>query len=325
MALSVNKRVIKDIHEGSISLKNEHGIYISPEDKNMYNIHFLLPGPEDTPFYGGLYHGMIRLNYNHPLGPPNIFMITPSGRFDVEKYPISTGSRGICTSFTAFHPETWTPVCNIELVLKGFISFMCDFEDGGQGTFTSNLNIIKKMAVESLEHIKKDKLIAELFPEIHNQVINKIYQPVNIGNLNRNCNKLKKINKNNKIQKKKKNKKKKKKIIYIDSDEELEREKINNNNIINFIDDFSPEKNIVKKKVTKINPNSSEEENIKRVITINPNSSEEENIKRVIKINPNSSEEENIKRVIKRDSDKKKVDTKVKKVDTKVDKNMIKN
>lgn len=133
---SVNKRVIKDIQDGIKNLKSEFGIRIAPEESNMYRVHFILPGPEDTPFEGGLYHGMIRLSDNHPHNAPNIHMITPSGRFIPEPCPIPSTSRGICTTATAFHPDTWTPMNNIETVLKGFISLMCDPYEGGIGNPT---------------------------------------------------------------------------------------------------------------------------------------------------------------------------------------------
>ena len=132
-ASNVNRRVMKDIADGRIALEEDFGIYIEPEESNMYNIHFILQGPEDTPFEGGLYHGMIRLNPDHPYSAPNIYMITPSGRFVAEGWPIPNGSRGICTTATAFHPESWTPITSITTVLKGFISLMCDPNDVGVG------------------------------------------------------------------------------------------------------------------------------------------------------------------------------------------------
>ena len=89
-----NKRVIKDIMDGMKNLKGDFGIYIAPEDTDYYKVHFVLQGPENTPFEGGLYHGMIRLNNDHPIRPPRLHMITPSGRFTAEKYPISVSSGG---------------------------------------------------------------------------------------------------------------------------------------------------------------------------------------------------------------------------------------
>ncbi|AQN68079.1 ubiquitin-conjugating enzyme E2 [Saudi moumouvirus] len=181
--LTVNKRVLKDINDGMKNLKKEFGIYIAPEENDYYKVHFILPGPEDTPFEGGLYHGMIRLNNDHPLRAPNIHMITPNGRFVVEKYPISPTSRGICTTATSFHPESWTPMNNIESVLKGFISLMCDPFDNGVGAIDSTPQQIKKLAQESINHLKSDPIVKMLFHELYDQIINNKYVPVKLSKL----------------------------------------------------------------------------------------------------------------------------------------------
>ena len=181
--MSVHKRVIKDIKDGQINLKEEFGIHIAPEENNFYQVHFILPGPEDTPYEGGLYHGLIRLNSEHPLKPPNIHMITPNGRFAVDPYPIPNGNRGICTNFTSFHPENWTPMCNIETVLKGFISFMCDPSDGGVKSIKSTPEQIRKFARESICHLTAEFIIKELFPELYQDLINGTYQKIKLRDL----------------------------------------------------------------------------------------------------------------------------------------------
>ena len=179
----IHKRVIKDIHDGTKNLKKEFGIYICPEESNFYNVHFLLPGPEDTNYEGGLYHGMIRLNPNHPHGPPNQHFITPNGRFSTEPYPIPSGSRGFCTTTSSFHPEAWTPMNNLETILKGLISLMCDPYDGGIGAINSTPEQTKKLAKESLEHIKNDAIVKELFPELHKSIVDGCYKPIKLGSI----------------------------------------------------------------------------------------------------------------------------------------------
>lgn len=184
-AITVNKRVMKDIVDGRTALKEEFAILIEPEENNMYNIHFVLQGPEDTPFEGGLYHGMIRLSPNHPINAPNIHMITPSGRFITESWPISNGSRGICTTATSFHPESWTPITSITTVLKGFISLMCDPNDVGVGGIKSTNEQKKKFTSESINCLKNDPIIKKLFPDLHASLINQTYKPLKIGDLSK--------------------------------------------------------------------------------------------------------------------------------------------
>lgn len=185
MSIEVHKRVIKDIKDGIKNLKDEFGIYIAPEENNFYHVHFILPGPEDTPFEGGLYHGMIRLNDNHPYSAPNIHMITPNGRFVPEQYPIKNGSRGICTTATAFHPESWTPINNIETVMKGFISLMCDPYDGGIGGMKSTTEQMKKMAKESIDHLKLDSVVKNLFPDLYEKIIDGTFKSVKLVELSK--------------------------------------------------------------------------------------------------------------------------------------------
>ena len=49
----------------------------------------------DEPFKGGFYHGILTLHENYPFEPPSIKMLTPSGRFIVDK--------AVCTTFTSYH------------------------------------------------------------------------------------------------------------------------------------------------------------------------------------------------------------------------------
>jgi hypothetical protein len=48
--------------------------------------------------------------------PPSVVMLTPSGRFDVNKK--------ICLSMSDFHPETWNPMWSVSTILVGLLSFM---------------------------------------------------------------------------------------------------------------------------------------------------------------------------------------------------------
>jgi len=176
MTSTVHKRVISDIRNGRINLLKEFGIHLAPEETDYYKVHFVFPGPPDTPFEGGLYHGMIRLNQMHPMGAPNIHMFTPSGRFNPEPYPIPNGSRGICTTTSAFHPESWTPMNNLETVIKGFISLMADLKDVGIGGMTTSVDNMKRLAKKSIDEIKSDIVVKELFPELYKEVCSGKYK-----------------------------------------------------------------------------------------------------------------------------------------------------
>ena len=166
MRSNVNKRVLKDVADAIKNLKEEYGIYIAVEEDNYYNVHFVMPGPPDTPYESGLYHGMIRLNPNHPLNAPNVHMITPSGRFEAESHPIPSSSRGICFTYTSFHPEAWCASLTVESVIKGFISFMCDDNDKGQLSIQTPINKRKQLAIESHKKLLAEPIVEKLFPEL---------------------------------------------------------------------------------------------------------------------------------------------------------------
>jgi ubiquitin-protein ligase len=177
MAKPVHKRVLRDITDAKASLPKEFGIYVEPEEDNFYHVHFLISGPPDTPFEGGLYHGMIVLNDHHPLCAPNIHMFTPTGRFVCDSYPVPGTSRGICTTDTAYHPEKWTPLKNICTILKGFVSLMCDKYESHAGGIQSTSAKMKQFAKESLNTLANDAMVQLLFPEIYQSIVDGTFVP----------------------------------------------------------------------------------------------------------------------------------------------------
>ncbi|ORY06724.1 UBC-like protein [Basidiobolus meristosporus CBS 931.73] len=97
----------------------------APLDSNIFDWHFTLRGPAGTPFEGGRYHGRLLLPFEYPFKPPNIMLLTPNGRFEVNKK--------ICLSITGYHPEFWQPVWGIRLALLALISFMPTHGEGAIG------------------------------------------------------------------------------------------------------------------------------------------------------------------------------------------------
>eukprot|EP01017_Pseudomicrothorax_dubius_P011637 TRINITY_DN14392_c0_g1_i2.p1 TRINITY_DN14392_c0_g1~~TRINITY_DN14392_c0_g1_i2.p1 ORF type:complete len:153 (-),score=15.01 TRINITY_DN14392_c0_g1_i2:85-543(-) len=90
----------------------------------------------------------------YPIKPPSLEFITPSGRF-------KPGEK-ICTSFTNYHPETWSPNQTIDKMLMGLISFMHSEEitTGGMRTSSSEK---RRLARDSLRFNMENPLFMELF------------------------------------------------------------------------------------------------------------------------------------------------------------------
>ena len=109
---------------------------------------------QDTPFEGGLYHGVITFPKEYPWKPPAIKMLTPTGKFEV--------GRDICLSISAHHPETWNPLWSVKSMLIGLLSFMCDKTSKGK---FKKATIKRELAKKSLSHNLKNEMFCKLFPE----------------------------------------------------------------------------------------------------------------------------------------------------------------
>ena len=94
-------------------------IVARPSETNILVWHFVLHDlPAETPYRGGVYEGKLVFPREYPLKPPAIYMLTPSGRFDI--------NTRLCLSMSDFHPESWNPSWRIESILVGLVSFMLD-------------------------------------------------------------------------------------------------------------------------------------------------------------------------------------------------------
>lgn len=83
---------------------------------DMTRWHYIITGPEDTPYHGGQYWGTLVFPSNYPFAPPAIRMHTPSGRFQP--------STRLCLSISDFHPKSFNPAWEVSTILIGLLSFM---------------------------------------------------------------------------------------------------------------------------------------------------------------------------------------------------------
>lgn len=82
--------------------------------------HYIITGPENTPYHGGQYWGTLMFPPNYPFAPPAIRMHTPSGRFQP--------STRLCLSISDFHPRSFNPAWEVSTILIGLLSFMTSEE-----------------------------------------------------------------------------------------------------------------------------------------------------------------------------------------------------
>jgi len=91
-------------------------ITAKPSESNILEWHYVITGPEDTPYHGGQYWGTLVFPSNYPFAPPAIRMHTPSGRFQP--------STRLCLSISDFHPKSFNPAWEVSTILIGLLSFM---------------------------------------------------------------------------------------------------------------------------------------------------------------------------------------------------------
>jgi hypothetical protein len=61
-------------------LIHTHSKLPASAQENIFEWHFTVRGPADTPFAGGIYHGRIILPAEYPFKPPSIIFLTVCGR-----------------------------------------------------------------------------------------------------------------------------------------------------------------------------------------------------------------------------------------------------
>eukprot|EP00555_Chaetoceros_dichaeta_P014576 CAMPEP_0198271018 /NCGR_PEP_ID=MMETSP1447-20131203/47473_1 /TAXON_ID=420782 /ORGANISM="Chaetoceros dichaeta, Strain CCMP1751" /LENGTH=450 /DNA_ID=CAMNT_0043963389 /DNA_START=12 /DNA_END=1364 /DNA_ORIENTATION=- len=135
------------------------GAHVQPLETNFLHAHFILLGEVfyDTPYEGGVYHGVLKFPSNYPLKPPTVIMRTPSARFQPDQK--------ICFSMSDFHPELWNPMWSIRSILTGLISFMNSEDITTGGVEASSVHRID-LAKKSLKHcMEYDALASELFKD----------------------------------------------------------------------------------------------------------------------------------------------------------------
>lgn len=113
-----------------------------PMDDNMFEWHFTIRGPEDSDFAGGIYHGKIHLPNDYPFKPPDILLLTPNGRFEINKK--------ICLSMSGYHPENWQPCWSLRTVLVAMRAFMPTPGAGAIGALDYPPPARRRLAKQSL-------------------------------------------------------------------------------------------------------------------------------------------------------------------------------
>jgi ubiquitin-conjugating enzyme E2 J1 len=66
----------------TVALREYHA---APLESNLFEWHFTIRGPSDSEFERGTYHGKISLPPAYPMQAPDLMILTPNGRWEVNK------------------------------------------------------------------------------------------------------------------------------------------------------------------------------------------------------------------------------------------------
>ena len=86
-----------------------------PKTNEILKVYFLMYGLQGTLYEGGQYIGLIDHDPAYPSKAPDYYVLTPNGRFAINKK--------ICLTNSKFHSEDWAAgAWNLVTILEGFSS-----------------------------------------------------------------------------------------------------------------------------------------------------------------------------------------------------------
>eukprot|EP00906_Rhabdomonas_costata_P014558 RCo020930 len=137
------KRILREAAELRQNPCREFVAY--PTEESVFEWVFTLRGPADTEYAEGFYRGRIILQANYPFAPPDIMLLTPNGRFELNKK--------ICLSISSYHPENWHPTWGVKTVLHALREFMATPGNNGIGAIEYSKEQRRQLARESLTFV----------------------------------------------------------------------------------------------------------------------------------------------------------------------------
>ncbi|XP_030835508.1 ubiquitin-conjugating enzyme E2 J2-like [Strongylocentrotus purpuratus] len=167
MSKRVNTTASARLKQDYMRLKKDPVPYVTAEPlpSNILEWHYVVRGPKETPYEGGLYHGKLVFPREFPFKPPSIYMTTPNGRF-------KTNTR-LCLSISDFHPDTWNPAWSVSTILTGLLSFMVE-KNPTWGSIETTDFVKRQFAHDSGAFNIKNSTFLELFPDTAKEIRQRI-------------------------------------------------------------------------------------------------------------------------------------------------------
>ncbi|KAL3900898.1 MAG: hypothetical protein SGCHY_001017 [Lobulomycetales sp.] len=132
-------------------------IVARPLESNILEWHYVITGPEDSPYAGGQFHGVITFPSDYPFKPPSIKMLTPNGRFQ-------TNFR-LCLTMSDYHPQSWNPAWSVSTILTGLLSFMLE-DTSTTGSISTSTAQKRALVKQSWEWNRRNPKFCLVFPDL---------------------------------------------------------------------------------------------------------------------------------------------------------------
>ena len=129
--------------------KNPSEYYDARPDPSNINIWFVKIKNLSDEYATGEYIMKIHFTEEYPFKPPDYYMMTPSGRFEI--------NRKICFSNSGYHSESWSPLWGIHQIIMGMISFFYERTSNGISHISSTSSETRaNFALDSVEYNNKN-------------------------------------------------------------------------------------------------------------------------------------------------------------------------
>ncbi len=122
--------------------KNRMDFVQAIQDIDNVKLFYFMLRPLDEPYIGGLFIGKIELPDDYPKTPGSFYMLTPNGRFDINKK--------ICLTNSSYHKENWTPSWSIRNMIMGVASIFIADDTTGISHIKDTKENRKKFASDSI-------------------------------------------------------------------------------------------------------------------------------------------------------------------------------
>jgi len=131
------KKFINDIQ------KNKSEFYEACPSEENINVWYVKIKNLAEEYEGGVYYMKIHFTEKYPFEPPDYFMLTPSGRFQINSK--------ICLSNSGYHSESWSALWGINQIIMGMISFFYERKSEG---ISHVIDIDESIALEYIQKYK---------------------------------------------------------------------------------------------------------------------------------------------------------------------------